>query len=99
MTSINLGQPLVHSDSSSKIAQEIRRLARVIMSGAVPVAEPAPKRPFWSSLMRREQPQLDLQTTWEGCGREADEYNTYMINFRPIFTSPFSSPEERNVHT
>jgi pilus assembly protein CpaE len=63
VTSINLGQPLVHSDSSSKIAQEIRRLAGVIAGGAVSVAEPAPKRAFWSSLLRREQPQLDLQTT------------------------------------
>lgn len=63
VTSINLGQPLVHSDSSSKIAQEIRRLAKVIAGGTVTVAEPAPRRPFWSSLLRREQPQLDLQTT------------------------------------
>lgn len=63
VTSINLGQPLVHSDSSSKIAQEIRRLARVIADGAVPVAEPAPRRPFWNSLLQRKQPQLDLQAT------------------------------------
>lgn len=63
VTSINLGQPLVHSDANSKIAQEIRRLARVIAGGAVPVAEPAPRRPFWSSLLKREQPHFDLQTT------------------------------------
>jgi len=63
VTSINLGQPLVQSDSNSKIAQEIRRLARVIAGGAVAVAEPAPRRSFWSSMLRREQPQLDLQTT------------------------------------
>lgn len=63
VTSINLGEPLVHSDSNSKIAQEIRRLARIISGGTVPVAEPAPRRTFWSSLMRREQPQLDLQAT------------------------------------
>jgi len=63
VTSINLGQPLVHSDANSKIAQEIRRLARLIAGGAVPIAEPAPRRAFWSSLLKREQPQLDLQTT------------------------------------
>jgi pilus assembly protein CpaE len=63
VTSINLGQPLVLSDSSSKIAQEIRRLAKVIAGGRVQLAEPAPRRAFWSSLLRREQPQLDLQTT------------------------------------
>jgi pilus assembly protein CpaE len=63
VTSINLGQPLVHSDSNSKLAQEIRRLARVIGGGSIAVAEPKPQRTFWSSLLRREQPQLDLQTT------------------------------------
>lgn len=63
VTSINLGQPLVQSDSNSKIAQEIRRLARVIGGGAIAVTEPKPQRTFWSSLLRREQPQLDLQTT------------------------------------
>jgi len=63
VTSINLGEPLVQSASSSKIAQEIRRLAKVVMGeGAIntPVAQ---RRPFWSSLLRREQPQLDLETT------------------------------------
>jgi len=65
VTSINLGQPLVQSDSSSKIAQEIRRLAKVIGGGTMPVAVPKAQRSFWSSLLRREsaQPQLDLQTT------------------------------------
>src|SRR6267142_792204 len=64
VTSINLGQPLVQSDSDSKIAQEIRRLARMIAGGNVAVVEPKPRRAFWSSLLRRtEQPQFDLQTT------------------------------------
>jgi pilus assembly protein CpaE len=64
VTSINLGQPLIHSDSDSKIAQEIRRLARMIAGGNVTVVEPKPRRAFWSSLLRRtEQPQFDLQTT------------------------------------
>src|SRR6267142_4028260 len=64
VTSINLGQPLIHSDSDSKIAQEIRRLARMIAGGNVTVVEPKPRRAFWNSLLRRtEQPQFDLQTT------------------------------------
>lgn len=63
VTSINLGQPLVQSDSNSKIAQEIRRLARVIAGGNVTVPAPVPRRSFWSSLVKRGQPQLDLQTT------------------------------------
>jgi pilus assembly protein CpaE len=63
VTSINLGQPLVHSDSNSRLAQEIRRLARVISGGSIAVAEPKPQRTFWGSLLRREQPQFDLQTT------------------------------------
>ncbi len=63
VTSINLGEPLVQSDSHSKIAQEIRRLTRLIGDGFMPIAEPKQHRPFWSSLLRREQPQLDLQAT------------------------------------
>lgn len=65
VTSINLGQPLVQ-DSDSRIAQEIRRLATAIAGHTIPIAEPKPRRAFWSSLLRREpgqQPQLDLQTT------------------------------------
>jgi len=67
VTSINLGQPLVQSDSNSKIAQEIRRLAKVIGGGTVAVAPAKPERTFWSSLMRRteEQPPLGFQTTLE----------------------------------
>jgi hypothetical protein len=63
VTSINLGQPLVQSDSSSKIAQEIRRLAKAITGGSFPVVEPKPQRSFWSSLLRRteEQPELGFQ--------------------------------------
>jgi Flp pilus assembly CpaE family ATPase len=64
VTSINLGQPLILSDSDSKIAQEIRRLARMIAGGNVAVVEPKPRRAFWSSLLgRAQQPQFDLQTT------------------------------------
>jgi pilus assembly protein CpaE len=63
VTSINLGQPLVQSDSNSKIAQEIRRLAKVLMGESAAMVEPSARRPFWTGLLRREQPQLDLQTT------------------------------------
>src|SRR3982751_2094087 len=63
VTSINLGQPLIQSDSNSKIAQEIRRLAKMIMGAGATIVEPQPKRAFWSSLLRREEPQLDLQAT------------------------------------
>jgi len=55
VTSINLGQPLVKSDAGCKISQEIRRIARIIASGAVSVAEDAaPTRTFWSSLFKRD---------------------------------------------
>jgi len=63
VTSINLGQPLIQSDSNSKIAQEIRRLAKMIMGAGATIVEPQAKRTFWSSLMRREEAQLDLQAT------------------------------------
>ena len=65
VTSINLGRPLVHSESNSKIAQEIKLLARTI-TGGKPVFEAAkPRRAFWGSFFRREptQPQFDFQTT------------------------------------
>jgi pilus assembly protein CpaE len=54
VSSINLGRPLVQSDSSSKIAQEIKRIARTIAGGKVIEEEVTPRRPFWSSLLRRE---------------------------------------------
>ncbi len=63
VTSINLGQPLVLSEPGSKIAQEIRRMARIIATGAVRVTEePQVRRNIWSSLFKREQQnQLELQ--------------------------------------
>jgi len=65
VTSINLGQPLVQANSDSKIAQEIRRLARAIGGQAIPVTEAKPRRAFWNSILRREpvQPQFDMQAT------------------------------------
>lgn len=66
VTSINLGEPLVLSDSTSKIAQEIRRIAKVIGGASVPLMAPKAQRTFWNSLMRRnEEPPLGFRTTLE----------------------------------
>jgi pilus assembly protein CpaE len=56
VTSINLGQPLVLSDHSSKLAVEIRRLAGIIIGDAAQVVEPTPRRSgIWSAIFRRER--------------------------------------------
>ena len=67
VASINLGQPLVKSESDSKIAHEIRRIAGRIGGVAVSVEQTKPGRALWNSLFRREpaQPQFDFQTTLE----------------------------------
>jgi len=54
VTSINLGQPLIQSEPNSKIAQEIRRVARTITGDIGVREEPAPRRTRWSSLFKRE---------------------------------------------
>jgi pilus assembly protein CpaE len=68
VTSINLGQPLVQSDPNSKIALEIKRIARTVADGALHIQEEAPtKRNLWESLFKRQsaQNQLKLQTSLE----------------------------------
>jgi pilus assembly protein CpaE len=67
VSSINLGTPLVQSDATSKIALEIRRIATQLASGAVPIEEPKPRKAFWQTFLKREQPeaQFDLQTSLE----------------------------------
>jgi len=61
VTSINLGQPLVQSEPNSKIAQEIRRIARTLATGGVEVqAETKPRRTLWSSIFHKETPQASL---------------------------------------
>jgi pilus assembly protein CpaE len=56
VSSINLGQPLVQSDSNSRIASEIRRIAATITGGPTQAEEPqAERRNFWSALFRRER--------------------------------------------
>ncbi|HEX4900195.1 MAG TPA: AAA family ATPase [Pyrinomonadaceae bacterium] len=68
VSSINLGQPLVHSDGNSRIALEIKRVARIVSGGAVPVTDVTnERRTFWNSLFRREpvQSQFELRTSLE----------------------------------
>jgi pilus assembly protein CpaE len=68
VTSINLGRPLVQSDPNSKIAQEIRRIARTIATGDIGMhEEPQPRRSLWTSLFKRESTpnQFELQTSME----------------------------------
>src|SRR2546425_1712217 len=54
VTSINLGEPLVRSETNSKIAQEIKRIARTIAGSKMTVEDTKPRRAFWGSLFRRE---------------------------------------------
>lgn len=66
VTSINLGQPLVHSESNSRIALEIKRIADTLLSGSVPVREePKPRRKIWNSFFKRQSTpaQLEFQNT------------------------------------
>lgn len=69
VTSINLGQPLVQSDPSSKIAIEIKRITATIIGQSPHASEQAPqKRKLWDGLFkrnRRGQPKLDLHPTLE----------------------------------
>ena len=67
VTSINLGQPLVQSEPSSKIATEIKRITTTITGAAVAVADEQPqRRKIWSGLFKRSQraqQNLDLRAT------------------------------------
>lgn len=66
VNSINLGQPLVQFDGNSRIALEIKRIARAVSEGAVPVTHsPSPRRTLWSSLFKREsdENQFELQAS------------------------------------
>ncbi|MDQ2922584.1 MAG: AAA family ATPase [Acidobacteriota bacterium] len=68
VTSINLGRPLVQSEPNSRIAQEIKRIAGTINTGAIAVQEePKPRRAFWNSFFKRQpaQNQFELQTSME----------------------------------
>src|SRR6266850_4718420 len=62
VTSINLGQPLVQSAPSSKIALEIRRIAATLISAEVEIQEePKLRRTLWSSIFKREAPQNQFE--------------------------------------
>jgi pilus assembly protein CpaE len=68
VTSINLGRPLVQSEPNSKIALEIRRIARTIATTVVSTEEePKPRRALWNNFFKREsaQNQFELQTSLE----------------------------------
>jgi pilus assembly protein CpaE len=69
VTSINLGQPLVQSEPSSKIAIEIKRIAAQITGQSAQVTEEqSQRRKIWSGLFKRNanaQQKLDLRTTLE----------------------------------
>jgi pilus assembly protein CpaE len=66
VTSINLGQPLVQSESNSRIAQEIRRIAGTL-SGSAPLEPSTPRRTVWNSIFKKEttQSHFDLQANLE----------------------------------
>jgi pilus assembly protein CpaE len=69
VTSINLGQPLVQSEPSSKIAVEIKRIMAVIIGQAAQGADEQPqRRKIWSGLFKRSNnngagQSLDMQAT------------------------------------
>jgi pilus assembly protein CpaE len=68
VSSINLGQPLVQAEGNSRIALEIKRIAKIVSGGAVPIADaPIECRTLWNSLFKREpaQNQFDLQASLE----------------------------------
>ncbi|MGB9180047.1 MAG: AAA family ATPase [Pyrinomonadaceae bacterium] len=55
VSSINLGQPLVHSDASSKIGIEIKRITATLTGNPLNVAEDAAEgRSIWNSIFRRK---------------------------------------------
>ena len=68
VNSINLGQPLVQSDGSSRIAVEIRRITKTVCGGVAPVVPlNKERRTLWNSLFNREETrsQLDLHASLE----------------------------------
>lgn len=69
VTSINLGQPLVHSEPSSKIAIEIKRIVATMMGASAETVEEQPqRRKIWGALFKRSnnsgaQQNIDMQAT------------------------------------
>ena len=63
VTSINLGRPLVASEPNSKIALEIKRIARTMAGGEIHIPEVTQvKRTLWNSFFKRE---LEFQASME----------------------------------
>lgn len=68
VTSINLGQPLVQSEPTSKIAIEIKRIVMILMGASAEIAEAQPQRKkIWGALFKRNtggaSQNLDMQAT------------------------------------
>ncbi|OLE53128.1 MAG: hypothetical protein AUG51_14625 [Acidobacteria bacterium 13_1_20CM_3_53_8] len=66
VTSINLGQPLVESEPSSRIAIEIKRIVSTIVGNKIAVNEDTTqRRRIWDSFFRRgaSQSSVDFSTT------------------------------------
>jgi pilus assembly protein CpaE len=73
VNSINLGQPLVHSEPNSKIAVEIKKITAALTGNQTALTEqPAPRRKLFGSFLRRDRtttpappPPLELKATME----------------------------------
>ncbi len=68
VTSINLGQPLVQSEPTSKIAIEIKRIVTILMGAPAEMVEAQPQRKkIWGALFKRNGngagQNLDMQAT------------------------------------
>jgi pilus assembly protein CpaE len=66
VNSINLGQPLVQSEPTSKIAVEIKKIAAALTGNpAAHIEQPTPRRKLFGSFLRRERtpPPLELKAT------------------------------------
>lgn len=68
VTSINLGQPLVQSEPTSKIAIEIKRIGMLLMGAPAEMVEAQPQRKkIWGTLFKRNTggagQNLDMQAT------------------------------------
>jgi hypothetical protein len=61
MSSINLGSPLVHSDPTSKIAVEIKRIA-VTLENNGSMSPPQPKKGLLGAVFGRNTGRLELPT-------------------------------------
>ncbi|HSV33232.1 MAG TPA: hypothetical protein VLH87_03845, partial [Pyrinomonadaceae bacterium] len=61
VTSINLGQPLVRTDSSSRLAQEMTRVTRAIIGGPTHLVTEQPRKRIWEKIFRREVDEEEIK--------------------------------------